>query len=37
METTIMLRFNSAAIALASEEASTVLRISRPVPESRAM
>jgi hypothetical protein len=37
METTIKLRFNSAATALGSEEASTVLRISRPDPESRAM
>ena len=36
METTIRLRFNSAATALDSEEASTLLRISRPVAESRA-
>ena len=36
METTSRLRFNSAATALASLDASTELRISRPLTESRA-
>src|SRR5437899_5799928 len=36
METTSMLRFNSAAIAACSVVASTELRISRPEPVSRA-